>query len=327
MNRRTVLKAASLATWATAVSVKGFSRILPATQHANTGFFQFKAGGLDLLVVTDGHALFQPVQPIFAPLATPASVSDVLAANFLPTSGIDLAFNVLVWRNDKQVILFDAGCGPHFGPAAGKLEENLSAAGIRRQDVTDILLTHAHPDHVGGLADKDGILIFPNARVWMARQEYDFWMQEKPDFSKSKADPAFAASMVRLAKANLTAAGNRLNFFQGGETLFDSLKLEIIPGHTPGHTISTLGTGEEALVHMGDIAHDHVLLLSHPEWGVAFDTDFEAAAKARRAALQSLANKRSRLFSYHLPWPGLGFVRSKGDAFEWIQQPFSTPQL
>ncbi len=328
MNRREVLKTAGLATLATAISAKGFSKTsLPAAPHSNAGYFQFTTGGLDLLAVTDGHSLFKPVQPIFAPLAPPASVSSTLTENFLSADGVDVAFNILVWKKDQQVILFDTGCGPHFGPASGKLEKNLDAAGISRQEVTDIILTHAHPDHLGGLADKDGVLVFPNARVWIARQEYDFWMQENPDFSRSKVDPAFAAGMVKLAKANLASVKNQLHFFQGGETLFNSLKLEIAPGHTPGHTICQLGTGQESLVHMGDTAHDHVLLFSHPEWGVAFDTDFEAAAETRRSTLQKLSKNRSRIFSYHLPWPGLGFVRTRGEAFEWVQQPFSTPQL
>lgn len=327
MNRREVLKAAGLATLATAVNASGFAKTAPAERYTNPGFFQFRAGELDLLAVTDGHSLFKPVQPIFAPVAAPAAVSSTLTENFLSADGVDVAFNILVWKKDRQTILFDAGCGAHFGPTSGKLEQNLLAAGIRRNDVTDIILTHAHPDHLGGLANKEGVPVFANARVWIAQQEYDFWMQENPDFSGSKVDPTFAAGMVKLAKTNLAAVKNRLNFFRGGETLFGYVKLEIAPGHTPGHTICRLGTGGEDLVHMGDIAHDHVLLLAHPEWGVAFDTDFEAAAKTRRAVLQNLADHRSRIFSYHLPWPGLGFVRNKGAAFEWIQQPFSTPQL
>jgi glyoxylase-like metal-dependent hydrolase (beta-lactamase superfamily II) len=133
--------------------------------------------------------------------------------------------------------------------------------------------------------------------------------------------------MIGIARQNLQAAKEKIRFLNDGDLLFGCVKTQIVPGHTPGHTLSHILADDEELIHMGDISHDAALLLTHPEWGVAFDTDFEAAAKARRQILADLTQSRKKIFSFHLPWPGLGHIRKKEDAFEWVAQAFSTPQI
>jgi len=326
MNRRTLIRNTGIAAMA---AVSPFSHALagaPKQLNTNTGSFRFKLGNLQLWVVTDGHSIFKPAQPIFAPGINPGDINKILKENFLPEGAVDVAFNVLVLQIDKELILFDTGCGINFGPDSGKLTDNLRNAGIDAGDITAILLTHAHPDHLGGLLDKDGKLVFTKARVYMSAPEFNFWMKGEPDFSKSKfPDKNATAAWVKLARTNLTAYQERLHLFNDGDVLFGCIKTRVVPGHTPGHTITEIYSGDEVLVHMGDTAHDHVILLTHPEWGVGFDTDFDQAAAARKKVLAELAERRVGVFSFHLPWPGLGHVRRKDTGFEWVERAIATP--
>lgn len=327
MNRRTLLKSTGIAAMAAVSPFSSSFAYLPPQLSDNAGFFRFQVGDLELLTITDGHGLFKPAQPIFAPGIDPNDINNILKENFLTEDAVDIAFNVLVLKKGKDLILFDTGCGTNFGPASGKLVANLKLAGINAADITAIVLTHAHPDHIGGLLDANGKQVFTNAKVYIAEAEYNFWISSgEPDFSKSKfPDKKATASWVQLARTNLGAYKPRLHFFKSGDVLFDCIRTRVVSGHTPGHTISEIFSGNEALLHMGDIAHDHVILLAHPEWGVGFDTDFEQAATARKATLSELADRRVEVFSVHLPWPGLGHIRRKNTGFEWVERAIATP--
>jgi len=323
VNRRTLLKNTGLLA-AGAIGLPSFKTMGAENIH-NSRYFGFPFGEIEILIVTDGHGLFKPAQPIFAPGIPAAAFEAVQKENFLPPDAVDIAFNVMVVKTKKDIILFDTGCGASFGPASGHLPEGLRAAGIDSADVTAILMTHAHPDHIGGLLDKGGRPVFPYASVHIAAPEYDFWTGATPDFSKNKfPDHGATASWVQLATKGFEAYRDRLHLFHDGSQLSDGIRARIVPGHTPGHTLFTITSGNESIIHMGDTAHDHVVLLSHPEWGVGFDTDFEKAAQARRKILEELAEERHRIFSCHLPWPGLGHVRRRDKGYEWVAQAFAT---
>ncbi|HEY5825387.1 MAG TPA: MBL fold metallo-hydrolase [Cyclobacteriaceae bacterium] len=328
MKRREMIKSAGMASLALITTKSPANTSKTNTLKLTTsGHFEFTVGQLKLLVVTDGHSLFKPIQPIFAPGISGQEVNALLQEYYQPTDGIDLALNVLVIKKDKQVILIDTGCGVNFGPQSGKLSDNLRTAGIDPAAVTDIILTHAHPDHLGGMLNSEGLSVFPNATVFISRLEYDFWTSPNPDFSKSKSDKAFAGSMVNLATRTLKTYQSRMRYYQEGDILFDCIRMKLSAGHTPGHSLLHIFSGKEELMHIADTVHTHVLLMAHPEWGQVFDTNFDQAIDARKKVLEQIATSRSRIFSYHLPWPGLGHVRKKQMGYEWVQENFSTPQL
>ena len=300
---------------------------MPASVKSGNGFFEFNVGELQLLVISDGDILVEPVQPTFAPGISGGEIRKVLAASYAPTDYLDLGINILVVKQQNRVVLFDAGCGHLYGSASGKLVANLLAAGIDRKDITDVVLTHAHIDHLGGLTDADVNLVFPNATVHISESEYAFWTESTPDFSRSRASDSKAESMIKQAKKTLSVVEKQLRFFRSGDTLFGCMEMEIASGHTPGHTVTRIYSGDKELIHLADISHTHTLLLAHPEWGNSFDHDFHEANKTRRKMLARVAAKKQRVFSYHFPWPGIGFIRKRKAGFEWVPQSFASPYL
>lgn len=182
-----------------------------------------------------------------------------------------------------------------------------------------------HIDHIGGILDKAGERVFKNASYHLPKKEYDFWMSDNPDFSKSK-NPGSSKESVLLARSVITAVRSRLHLFDLGGTLFDCIKTALAEGHTPGHPILTIFSGELELKHIVDTVHT-TLLLARPEWGTQWDTDFEKGVSTRQRILSELATGKQLVMSCHLPWPGLGYISRKEKGYCWTPMPFSSPQL
>ena len=263
-----------------------------------------------------------------APLAKADDVKAALEAAFRPTDSIEVAMNILVVKSKDRLVLLDTGMGVFAGPTQGRLPGSLAEAGFNAADFTDVILSHAHTDHIGGLVDKQNRLVFVNAAIHIAKTEYDFWRRATlTDFRQSPANqmPDFVRQTITDIQRVLGLLTPNLKFIDTDKGLHGLFSFELAPGHTPGLTMTTIRSNDEKLLCIADLIHSDALLFAHPEWGFFGDTDVQQAVSSRINVLKQLATSKIKAFAYHLPWPGLGHVRPKGAAFEWVPDVYATP--
>lgn len=323
MDRRTILKGLALLGAGAALPLRKLSAAIPALPKRP--FHQFKFGALDMFVLTDGHINLAPVQAAF-PNGSEAAEKALLQKSFRPTDGVDLGMNMLLIKKEKEYILIDTGTGAAFGPSSGWLLESMADAGISPEQIRHIIISHAHPDHIGGLLTTTDQPVFPNATIYISNVEHAFWMAPTQDFSRSKfQDKQLLATFTAATQKTFRILQPRLQLFDNNAELLGCIRMELAPGHTPGHAITHIHAGDEKLVHIADLVHSDVLLFPHPEWGFNGDTDIVLAAATRRRVMQSLATSKTKVIGYHLPWPGIGHVRMQGKEFEWVAETYAYP--
>jgi glyoxylase-like metal-dependent hydrolase (beta-lactamase superfamily II) len=237
---------------------------------------------------------------------------------FLPPDAFDWALNVVVVRSGGKTILIDAGLGldPDLHlPRAGQLINRLEAAGIDLASVTDVVLTHMHMDHVGGLL-VDGVKerIRPDLRIHVAAAEVKFW--EAPDFSHVSMPPGFPDALRSAAKRFTEEYRSHLRPFEEEYEVAPGVVVHRTGGHTPGHSVVRLASGGDRLTFAGDAVF--AVGFEHPDWYNGFEHDPEEAARVRVRLLRELAATGGLLVATHLPFPSVGHVAVDGDAFRWV---------
>jgi glyoxylase-like metal-dependent hydrolase (beta-lactamase superfamily II) len=202
----------------------------------------------------------------------------------------------------------------------------MADAGIRPENITSIIISHAHPDHIGGLLTKEDKSVFPAATIYISSIEHAFWTAAEQDFSKSKfQDKKMLAAIIDGTKKSLKILQPQLHLFENNAELLGCIRMELAPGHTPGHSLTHIFSGNDKMVHIADLVHSDVLLFPHPEWGFNGDTDLEMAVNTRRRVMKALADDKTTVIGYHLPWPGIGHVRVQGKEFEWVPETYAFP--
>lgn len=233
--------------------------------------------------------------------------------------------NVLLVKTKNKLILLDSGMGIFADQITGFLLKSMEKAGFFPKDITDVFISHAHPDHIGGVIDKENRAVFPNANIFISKIEHDFWMNATlKDFSNSilKTLPEMLDQIIPSIQNVLKSIQPKLNFYDFNTTLYDHFSFELAPGHTPGLTVMKITSGNEKLMYIADLIHSDIILFPHPEWGYFGDTDLDVAIQSRKRLLQQLAETKTKAFAYHLPWPGLDFTKKKSAGYEWIPEVF-----
>ena len=281
--------------------------------------YALRVGAIDVMVVSDG-VLSLP-GAMLGHNVDPAVRAAWLKDMFLPPDVLEWALNVVVVRSGDRTILIDAGMGMEFPdlPRSGRLIQRLEAAGIDLASVTDVVLTHLHMDHVGGLL-VEGVRdrLRPDLRVHLAAAEAKFW--ESPDFSRVSMPPGFPDALRRTAKRFLSEYHNRLRPFEKEYEVAPGVLVTRTGGHTPGHSVVRLASGGDRLTFAGDAVFQ--VGFEHPDWYNGFEHDPEEAARVRVRLLRELAANRESLVATHLSFPSVCHVAVDGDVFRWVPGPW-----
>ena len=308
-----------------AETVSGQAAVTPAPSLAGrqAGYYRFRIGEFEALALNDGEMASPVSEAPFGVGEPREKLSEELQRAVLPTDKIRIPFNVLLVRMGSELVLVDAGCGTVFGPVGGRLAENLRNAGVRPEQVTAVILTHAHGDHFGGLLDAETQApVFKNAQHFINHAEYDFWTASSPDLSGVSMPEEVKQTFIKSAQSCLGALRSKWEMISPGDRVLEGLEVVPAPGHTPGHIALLFSSGNEQLLHLVDAVHHHVLSFAHPEWAVAFDAQPKLAIDTRKRLLDRAAADRLRVFGGHLPFPSLGRVRGTG-RFEYLIEPWT----
>ena len=278
--------------------------------------YAVQIGDIEVLVISDG-VLPLPTQ-MLGHNAAASDRAEWLNDMFLPPDAFDWALNVVVVRSGSQTILIDAGLGfdPDLQlPRAGQLVKRLGAVGIDLSSVTDVVLTHMHMDHVGGLI-VDGVKeqLRPDLRIHVAAAEVKFW--EEPDFSHVSMPPGFPDALRSAATKFAKEYRSNLRTFEEEHEVAPGVVVHRTGGHTPGHSVVRVASGGEGLTFAGDAVF--AVGFDHPDWHNGFEHDPEEAARVRVRLLRELAETGEMLVATHLPFPSVGRVAVDGDAFRWV---------
>ena len=289
------------------------------------GICRFKIGSFECVAVSDGTHTYAP--PVFPP---PTSFLFVNAPRqrleqVLREHGLQeerwvewiSPYICLVVDTGKHLVLVDTGADG-LGPDTGKLLQHLQAGGISPEDIDTVILTHGHPDHLGGNTDAEGKPVFANARYIISRDEWDFWMSEQAEL---KLDEHSREVLLGYARKNLSPIQSQLSLVDYEAEVLPGIQAIVAPGHTPGHIALAISSEGEQLLYLSDTVL-HPIHLEQPDWYAAVDLDPGQVEATRRRILTRAVTDKDLVIAFHFPFPGLGHVVQKGKEWQW--QPVKT---
>lgn len=278
---------------------------LPA--RAQAAPHTLKVGSLEVTVISDGS--------MNLPLSFVLPKTDAkLAADTIGSAAPIAQVNVLVVKAGDRLVLIDTGGTKDFMPSIGAFADRFEAAGFKPDDVTDVIFTHAHPDHLWGAIDALDEPRFAKARHHFTVAERDFWMKD-----------GLAESMPEALKGMTAGSARRLKLLEAqivaskpGVEIVPGFSFVGTPGHTPGHGSVLLTSGSAQLLVGGDALSSPVVSFEKPDWVWGADYDADKGIATRKSLLDRLATDKTALLGYHLPWPGTGRVERKDGGYRFV---------
>jgi glyoxylase-like metal-dependent hydrolase (beta-lactamase superfamily II) len=270
--------------------------------------------GRTVMTASDGN-LVLPGDFVFDGLPE-AELADILARHGVSRDEVQPPCNVTVMRDGDRTVLFDAGAGPGFMPSAGELLDTLHDTGVAPDEVTDVVFTHGHPDHLWGVLDAFDELTFQQAAYHFGQAEWDYWSDPDTVDTIGEARAAFAVGAGR----RLEAIAERTTFFTDGDEVLPGVMAHATGGHTPGHMSFEVAAGGETVLVVGDAITNAHVNFARPEWPSGSDQDAERGARTRQRLLDMAAAEGMRIIGFHLPDGGIGRVERTGDAYRFVTE-------
>jgi glyoxylase-like metal-dependent hydrolase (beta-lactamase superfamily II) len=255
----------------------------------------FMLGDFEVTTLLGGTATRDEPQGTFGMNVSPEEFAEVSARNFIPVDKTQFFFTPTLVNTGPELILFDTGLNPEATVAV------LAEAGYAPGEVDTVVITHMHGDHVGGLST-DGTPTFGNARIITGAVEHNHWAAAGNETFDTKVAPL----------------NDRISFLDDGGSVASGISAMAAFGHTPGHMGYMLESNGQQLMLFADMANHYVWSLAYPDWEVRFDMDKTAAAETRRRILGMLAADRIPAVGYHMPFPAMGYVATRGDGFQYV---------
>ncbi len=276
---------------------------------------EYSLGSANVICLSDGMMQL-PFSNLLAEAENPEK------QRFLETHNIDTEqhsspLNLTLLRDGENTVLFDIGAGSNFLPGTGLLIDSLDELGIAAEEITHVVFTHAHPDHLWGLMDDFDDPLMPNAEYLISATEWDYWVDPNTVDTMPEDRLAFAVG----AKRHLLSIEDKITRFKNGEEILPGIEAVATHGHTPGHTAFELRKGSESMMVVGDaLTHEHISF-ARPDWHTGTDQDRATGAATRVKLLDRLQHQQTPIIGYHLPNGGLGMVESAGSSYRFTAMP------
>jgi glyoxylase-like metal-dependent hydrolase (beta-lactamase superfamily II) len=285
----------------------------PPAEKQTPGIYRYKIGTFELTALYDG-IWYRPISDKFIRNAPFGEVESALAEAFMPADKLATPFTTLVVNTGKKLVLIDTGTGGQIAPSAGVLRDNLTAAGIDPKAVDLIVISHFHPDHINGIKDKNNELVFPNAEIMVPAPEWSYWM----DDANLNAAPADLKLTFRNQRRIFSDIAEQVTHFEPGAEVAPGIETLSAAGHTPGHTVFAIHSGNQSLMVLSDTAQHPAVFARHPNWQAAFDIDGDAAVATRKKLFDRAAADRMLVTGYHFPFPACGHLIKTASGYEHV---------
>ena len=279
------------------------------------GYYRTMVGQFEVTALFDGVFEFHPE---LLKNADKQEIDKALTHHYGKLTGIQSAVNAYLINTGDHLVLVDAGAGQLFSEdKQGHMMENLKASGYQPEQVDTIVMTHLHGDHTGGLSNKEGSLLFPNAMVYANKLENEYWLSEQV----AAAAPPEKQMFFKLARESAVPylSAEKWKPIEPGAEIVPGIKAVAAYGHTPGHTAFQVSSDGQQLLIWGDIIHSHAIQFNRPDVAIEYDSDSTKAVMTRKNLLKEVSDKGELVAGMHLPFPGLGYVRSEGNGkYSWV---------